>query len=370
MRILLQLSRFLTGSLFIFSGLIKLNDPYGFSYKLTEYFEVFAADFGPVFHSLTPIALELAFTICVIEIILGVAVLLFYRMVPVTWLLLLMILFFTFLTFYSAYFDKVKECGCFGDFIRLTPWQSFWKDIFLLVMILLLFTRRNKLKGGYNNLKGDLIVLISGFAVTYAGYYSIAHLPFIDWLPYAKGKSIPLQMKPEEEPMFVYILEKDGQKIEMNNYPADPSYKYVSYKVLNPEKSQPKIMDYRIWNEEGDYTDSSLTGKALLIILKDAREALEDKKSIKTAELLSDQLDKIERAGIKPMIISSSPTEHIDDFRHETQLATPYYFMDDTQLKTMIRANFGFLLLDDGVVKGKWHHNDLPGIEQLISSLN
>lgn len=370
MRALLQISRFVVGLLFIFSGMIKLNDPYGFSYKLTEYFEVFATDFGSFFHFFTPLSLELAFIICVSEIVLGVAVLLFYRMVSVTWLLLLMIVFFTFLTFYSAYFDKVKECGCFGDFIRLTPWQSFWKDIVLLVLVSLLFIKRHDLRGSFNNLKGDICVSISALIVLYAGYYSISHLPFIDWLPYAEGKSIPEQMKPAEEPMFVYILEKDGQKVEMNNYPTDPSYKYISYRVLNPEKSQPKIMDYQIWNDEGDYTDSSLNGKVLLIILRNTDQALNSEKSRKNAQILASELPKIEQAAIRPMIISSSYPESIENFRHETQLAAPYYFMDDTQIKTMIRTNFGLLLLENGVVKGKWHQNDLPDTDQLTNLLN
>src|SRR3990172_13252958 len=132
MRFLTQLSRILVGVLFIFSGLIKANDPLGFSYKLDEYFSVFGTEF------LIPFSLSLAIFICAYEIIFGFMLLLGSRITLTMWALFLMIVFFTFLTFYSAYYDKVRECGCFGDFLHLTPWQSFYKDIALLVMILVL----------------------------------------------------------------------------------------------------------------------------------------------------------------------------------------------------------------------------------------
>jgi len=134
-----QFSRFFVGGLFIFSGLIKLNDPIGTEIKLEEYFEVFAEDFGSFFLLLKPIALELGLVLIVLEIVLGVAVLLHYKMSITTKVLLALIIFFTFLTGYSAILDKVTDCGCFGDAIKLTPTQSFIKDIILFFFIFHLF---------------------------------------------------------------------------------------------------------------------------------------------------------------------------------------------------------------------------------------
>ena len=131
--ILTTISRILVGVLFIISGFIKANDPLGFSYKLNEYFTVFHIDW------MSHVSLELAMFICVIEVALGFALLLGAKMRLVAWSLLLMIIFFSFLTFYSAYFDVVKDCGCFGDALHLTPWQSFTKDAVLLVLILIIF---------------------------------------------------------------------------------------------------------------------------------------------------------------------------------------------------------------------------------------
>ena len=133
MAFITNILRLLTGVLFIISGLIKANDPVGFGIKLEEYFTVFNTEF------MIPLATGLAIFVCVAEIALGIALLLGYKSKLTLWLLLLMMIFFTFLTFYSAYFNKVTDCGCFGDAIKLTPWQSFSKDIILLVMILIMF---------------------------------------------------------------------------------------------------------------------------------------------------------------------------------------------------------------------------------------
>ena len=151
MKILTIISRLLVGSLFIVSGLIKANDPVGFSYKLKDYF---AADVLNM-EWLIPFALVLAVVICVVEIVLGLATVMGSKMKPVSWLLLLMIIFFTFLTFYSAQFEKVTDCGCFGDALKLTPWESFSKDAVLLLFVLLIFLKRKSIE--MNSEREDLI---------------------------------------------------------------------------------------------------------------------------------------------------------------------------------------------------------------------
>ena len=133
MRFIYSILRYLVGSIFIFSGLIKINDPVGTQIKLEEYFGVFSSDFTSLFELLVPFALLISIVLCTLEIIIGIALLMNYKMRIVLKLLLSLIVFFTFLTFYSAYFNKVTDCGCFGDAIKLTPWESFYKDIILLV---------------------------------------------------------------------------------------------------------------------------------------------------------------------------------------------------------------------------------------------
>jgi len=142
MKYILDFARLIVGNLFIFSGLVKANDPLGFSYKLEEYF----MEFGMNWDWLHEILVPLAAILCIVEILLGVALLVAYRMKIVAWLLLLMIVFFTILTGASAIFEIVRSCGCFGDAIPLTPWQSFYKDIVLLIFILLIFFKKEQIK--------------------------------------------------------------------------------------------------------------------------------------------------------------------------------------------------------------------------------
>jgi uncharacterized membrane protein YphA (DoxX/SURF4 family) len=138
MKIIQQAARVAVGALFIFSGLIKLNDPTGTAIKLEEYFQVFSQDIAAFFDFFIPAALFLAIVLSVLEVVLGIALLIAYRMRITAMLLLIIIVFFTFLTFYSAQFEKVTDCGCFGDAIPLTPWQSFYKDVILLTLIVII----------------------------------------------------------------------------------------------------------------------------------------------------------------------------------------------------------------------------------------
>ncbi|MBA3900398.1 MAG: DoxX family protein, partial [Bacteroidetes bacterium] len=173
MRYLVILSRILVGALFIVSGLIKANDPLGFSYKLEEYFGVFGMDW------MVPFSLAVSILISVSEVILGVATLLGTKMRPVAWSLLGMIVFFTFLTFFSAYFNKVTDCGCFGDAIKLTPWESFTKDIILLFFILIIFINRNKIKSVFNDsFKADWASVGLTTVLSFSfSFYCLWHLP-------------------------------------------------------------------------------------------------------------------------------------------------------------------------------------------------
>ena len=186
---ILGFSRLFVGLLFIFSGFIKANDPTGFGYKLEEYFLVFKLD------SLNDYSTWIAVFICGFEIILGAFLLLGLYRRTVARGLLLLILFFTFLTFYSAFFEVVTSCGCFGDAIPLTPWQSFIKDIILLIFIVVIFKYRDRIQplipvGASRKLVVFLLILISFGTGIYTKYF----LPFIDFLHYKEVNNIPEKM--------------------------------------------------------------------------------------------------------------------------------------------------------------------------------
>lgn len=326
MKTLNAVARYLVGGLFIFSGLIKVNDPVGTQIKLEEYFTVFAVDIAPFFESLKPLALFFSILLSTLEVVLGVAILLKYREKLVTSLLLAMIVFFTFLTFYSAYFNKVTDCGCFGDAIKLTPWQSFIKDLILLVFIVVLFINRKKndiakpIKAKHYTVGGITL------ACLLVAFLAINHLPFIDFRAYKEGTVIPEAMTPPAD---------------------DPS-------------QVPKITNYAIWGDESDFTMESLSGKKLLIVVHDVENT-----EVKAYSMLTSLVRSVENeVGVAAVTASSGP--EFDALRHEVQLATPFYYSDKTLLKTMIRSNPGLVLLQEGQVLKKWHYNDIPDASELL----
>jgi uncharacterized membrane protein YphA (DoxX/SURF4 family) len=363
-KILDQFSRFFVGGLFIFSGLIKLNDPVGTEIKMHEYFEVFANDFASFFKVFIPYALEIGFIMVVLEIVLGVALLINYRMSITTKVLLVLLLFFTFLTFYSAAFNKVTDCGCFGDAIKLTPWQSFTKDIILLVFVLHLVWHHKRYEPVLRTREGHALIIAITLLSTFLGVYAIRHLPFIDFRAYRIGNSIPAQMKAEEQPIIEYVFEKDGEEVSSQTFLTD-GYTYKSSRVLNEAKATPKITDFSVSSPEGeDLTQQTFAGAKLLFIIYDIKKA-----SVNNIEQIQ-KLTKLLEGKVDMMILTSSPSEEVDAFRHQYQLGVPYSFTDATVLKTIVRSNPGITLWVNGTVKGMWHHNDTPDAAEVLELIN
>lgn len=357
-------SRYFVGGLFIFSGLIKLNDPVGTQIKLEEYFEVFADDFGSFFLFFKPIALELGMFLIVLELVLGVAVLIAYRMNITTKVLLALMIFFTFLTFYSAYFNKVTDCGCFGDAIKLTPWESFFKDVVLMVFVLHLFWHRKRYQPTLYTKEGYSVILGVALASTFLGIYAVRHLPFIDFRAYKIGNNIPLQMVPQEQAIFEYTFEtkKTGELIKSDKYLTDTLlYKYKGVEQLNEGKTNAKITDYGVSSVDGDdVTQSTFQGAKLLFIIYDATKA--STKNMEQIKKLVKDLD----GKVEMMVLTASGPDTFEAFRHEHQLAVPYYFADATVLKTIVRSNPGITVWVDGTVRGMWHHNDTPEASEVM----
>jgi uncharacterized membrane protein YphA (DoxX/SURF4 family) len=359
-----QFSRFFVGLLFIFSGLIKLNDPIGTEIKLEEYFEVFAEDFGSFFLTFKPFALELGMVLIILEVVLGVAVLLFYRMRITTMVMLALMIFFTFLTFYSAYFNKVTDCGCFGDAIKLTPWESFTKDVVLMIFVLHLFWHRKRYTPVLKERTGDVAIVSLSVISLAVGIFALLHLPYIDFRAYRIGNNIQQQMQPQEQPIFQYTFRKpDGEEIKSEKYLSDTvAYKYVGVEQLNQDRTKAKITDYAVYSVEGDdVTQNTFSGNKLLFIVYDVTKT--SLKNIASIRKLTEDLD----GKVEMMFLTASSSEQFEAFRHENQLAVPYYFVDGTVLKTIVRANPGITLWVDGTVRGMWHHNDTPTASDVMA---
>ncbi len=363
-------SRLFVGGLFIFSGLIKLNDPIGTEIKLEEYFDVFSNDFGSFFQIFIPYALPIGLILIVLEIVLGVALLINYRMKLTTWILLILIIFFTFLTGYSAILNKVTDCGCFGDAIKLTPWESFYKDLILIVFILHLFWYRKTYNAVLKPIHGHSVIAGVTVLSFFLGIYAIRHLPFIDFRAYKIGNTIPEQMKlppnaKRDSVVMTFIYEKAGKRVEVamdKISTIDSTYTFVDRvdKVIR-KGDQPKIIDYRIESVDGeDFTQQSFQGAKLMIVMYSVKQA-STRNADKIARLINDLEGKVET-----MILTSSTSVEVDNFRHENQWAAPYYFADATVLKTIIRSNPGLTLWVNGTVKGMWHFNDTPEANEVL----
>ncbi|MFT4737326.1 MAG: putative membrane protein YphA (DoxX/SURF4 family) [Cyclobacteriaceae bacterium] len=357
MNLIIQVARYFTGALFIFSGLIKVNDPVGTAIKMEEYFEVFAYDFAPFFEWFIPFSLPIAVLFVVSEVVLGIALIIGYEMKKSVWALLGLIVFFTFLTFYSAYFNKVTDCGCFGDAIKLTPWESFTKDIILLLTTLIIVWKRADFKSLLSQKLGHYIILGSTVVFLLMSIWAIRHLPTIDFRSYAIGNHLPTLMLPSGELEYEYIMRKDGSNESYTAYLNDPSYEFVAMNVLNPEV-QPKITDLSVWNDEGEYTEAMMTGNKLIIITHNI-----SKTSSKHNEEITQLLSTVK--GVQAWAFTSSNGTEYREFADDAGWDVPFFYADATVLKTMIRSSPGIFLISDGIVIGKWHHNDTPSASEI-----
>ncbi|WP_019039165.1 BT_3928 family protein [Psychroflexus tropicus] len=358
MKFIVGFARVFVGLLFIFSGFVKLNDPIGFSYKLEEYFgeAVLNLEF------LIPYALVLAIFIVIYELLLGITLLIGYAPKFTKWSLLLMIVFFTFLTFYSAYFNKVTDCGCFGDAIPLTPWQSFYKDIILLILILILFFNERFIKPIFAKASLKWIVFAASIGCLYFAYHVLMHLPAIDFRPYKIGTHIPDAMSfPEDAKEAVYeyrwTFQADGEEqiiVTSGNYPeAAGEFMGVETELVS-EGYTPPIHDFSLIKNDEDHLDELMDEEKLLVIVAYNLSETENEgwNTIKSA------INQAEKSGYKVIGLTASGDKAIDNFKDQFELNFDFYFADETAIKTIVRANPGIVEIQKGIITNKLHWND------------
>ncbi|ALL04594.1 DoxX family protein [Pedobacter sp. PACM 27299] len=374
-KIALNFARIFVGVLFIFSGLIKANDPLGFGYKLQEYFEVFHLPF------LSGIATGIAILLCVMEIVLGALLLFGFWAKKVTAGLLVVIIFFTFLTFVSAFFKVVTSCGCFGDAIPLTPWQSFSKDLVLLVLIIYLFLYKDLIRPITNNRSWQsaslAIVLCASLLFS---QYTYSRLPILDFLPYKVGASIPelMAIPPGAQPdEFLIMYNLSNKKTKEKKVMSDKDYlkteiwKDENWEIVGtPEKKlikkgyEPKIKDLLISDASGtDYTKELIENPYYNLVY--VAYNLNDTDEEAIAKLNALALNAAEQFNIRTVLLTSNSAQDALAFSKKMKLFTEVFYADAVPLKSMVRANPGVLLLKNGVIVNKWHYNAVPSFEVL-----
>ena len=370
--------RLVVSALFIFSGIVKANDPLGFGYKLEEYFAVFGLPF------LNDYSVAFAILICSLEIILGALLLFGFWRNNVLWGLLILIVFFTFLTFYSAFFEVVTSCGCFGDAIPLTPWQSFIKDCVLLVLISFLLYNREKInplvEDSYTRsiLTACIVVVSLGL-----GVYTYNFLPIIDFLPYKTGNHLPSLMRvPEGESLdeyeTIYTLQNEAtgetKKLTDKEYLKQEIWKDESWKIIGDPQTrlvkkgyQVPISDLIINDLDGiNRTEEIIENPddVLLIVAHDINKT--NKNGFIRMNELAQKLGEEYRVYSALLTASSAPD--VEKATADLTLYAEVLFADAVPLKTMVRSNPGLILLRDGVVIKKWHFHLMPSAEELFSN--
>ncbi len=423
------------GSLFIFSGFVKAVDPLGTSYKMHEYFEAFAGEgLRPLWEYLATWSTFMAITMIALELFVGFMLLIGWKprfTVGVIWWLTL---FFTFLTAYTylsgfgvgvtfwvmsaivfvawvavaivsegnrmrvfiasavltvllvgRFFSvaqpfaetgmKVTDCGCFGDFIKLKPWETFWKDVVLDVMILVLVLGVKHIRPLLENSNRTVMAGVTSAASLGLCLYTVyLNEPIIDFRPYKVGNNINEQRTeikpPVIEMMFLYKNKATGEVKEYTQKEfGSMNFEELEYvdrkdKVLDPGIPA-KITNLYISNEEGvDITDTLLQNPNYSLMVVSWKLGTTNTNAYKQLNELNSAAEK---AGIKFFAVTANDG-HVDEFRHRHQTAYPFYSADETPLKTMIRSNPGLLLLKNGVVVNKWHYLHLPTTEELQKS--
>ncbi|MCC7524742.1 MAG: DoxX family membrane protein [Chitinophagaceae bacterium] len=367
MKSIISVSRYIVGILFIFSGLVKANDPLGLAYKMQEFFEVWAQSgwLPGLMHSMNDYALIFSVMMIAFEIIAGVAVLVGWKMRLFSWLLLLLIIFFTFLTGYAYLSGKFRSCGCFGDCIPLSPKASFLKDIVLLLLILLIFSYRNKIKPTLSALGSIGIIIISGVFSVWLQWHVLKHLPVADCLPFREGNNIPEKMKIPanaipDSTVITFVYEKAGATIEFtsDHFPDDfddSVYHFVKRydKLIRKGNAEPAIKDFVLTTLSGnDTTLPVLSDPAYnaFIFIKDDPGAGEWVKALETLYPV------LEQHQLHLFVVTNN-AEGIKTFFQNLPGVT-FLKCDVVPIKTAARANPTLYLLKQGTIMNKWSFAD------------
>jgi uncharacterized membrane protein YphA (DoxX/SURF4 family) len=384
--------QFFVGTLFVFSGIVKAIDPLGTSYKMHDYFSAFSQygmkDFWMLLgEGSTPLSVFMI----VFEIALGIALLIGWKTQLTLWLSFAMLIFFTFLTGFTylngydwkLFFNtgkwvfeeknmKVTDCGCFGDFVKLKPWVSFYKDIFLDILIVILIFNANKIQPLFSSWVRNTIVTTS---ILLSWLFCLSNyrwnLPIVDFRPYKPGNNIRELRKekvpPKTEMIFIYRNKKSGEEKEFAlndltqlNY-DEWEFKDRKDKVLDPGVPAVITNLYISDDKKNDITDTLLSNPdySLMIV------------AYKLAHTNMSAFEKLNEIAVQAsarnldVYCVTSGDQNIEDFKKKVNANYPFYTADETPLKTIIRSNPGLVLLKDGVVIAMWHHRHLPSFEKL-----
>jgi uncharacterized membrane protein YphA (DoxX/SURF4 family) len=388
MKLVINITRIIVGLLFIFSGLVKANDPLGLSYKMQEFFEIWNQELsrGSSFFNNTLVnffeylhghSLALSILMIVFEIIAGLAVLLGWKMKFFSWLLLLLIIFFTFLTGYAYYSGKFTNCGCFGDCIPISPATSFIKDLILLGLIVFLFANRKRILPCLSSRTNTILMSAATILSLGIQWYALNYLPLADCLPFKKHNNIEAQMKmPPNAVPDVYdirfVYKKDGKQYEfaLDQLPKDiATYTFVDQKkrlVKKGSNNEPPIKGFSLKGESDIDSTSIVLNQpySILLFCENFSTPVEPWKN-RFAILYT----QAQQRNIPVYLVSTS----IDE-ASKTIAGTPFaniqiFKCDYTAIRTAARTNPCIYLLKQGTVVNKWSYKNLDKAIETVKAI-
>ena len=367
---LLLIARIIFGLVFLFSGFVKAVDPLGTAYKISDYLEAFSLT------SLDFLALPAALMLIAAEFTIGFNILFNVHLKATTWVASLFMLVMTPVTLYLAISNPISDCGCFGDAIVMTNWQTFYKNIVLCIILAIIALLQKQSRPWLSNW-GAWVVTLLPILISFAiSIYCYNLLPILDFRPYKKGNNIIEGMQiPEDAPLDKYettfFYEKDGieQAFTLDSYPAeDSTWTFVRQESKLIEQGYvPPIHDFSIVTEDGDITDLILedAGYTLLVISHKVEKA-----ATKNIKCVKSTIANAKKAGANVIWLTSSYSDEIEEFKTQYGIEDTFGATDDITLKTIVRSNPGLVLIKDATVIEKWHHNALPSKDKLNQLIN
>ena len=368
MKIIKHVAQILLGITFIFSGFVKGIDPWGSAYKFTDYFNAMGMEW--LLWAAFPLGVFLAFA----EFAIGVALLfnIFIRLV--SWLALLFMAFFLPLTLWIAIKNPVTDCGCFGDALVISNWETFYKNVFLMIFAVIVVKYRNHMEWKWFKKPGFVLgatTIIAYFAIV---FYSYNHEPVIDFRPYKVGVNIPEAMKvPEDAPKEVYentffYKNKNTGKVEKfseENYPWQDTvnwvYENMESKIVQ-KGYEPPIHDFTIQTPDGENVIDFFMYEKNYVFMLIAYNL--DKSSRKPQDKINNLADWAMENGLSFICLTSTLPDQSAAFAEETGAPYEFFNCDEITLKTIIRSNPGLVVIKDGTMVGKWHYNNIPTPEE------
>lgn len=361
LKIASHLCRIAVGAIFVFSGFVKAVDPWGTALKVNEYLSIYG------FEELVPLSMIFSIWLCGAELMMGLMLMFKVRTRLISIFALASMIFFTVLTFLSATWIPVEDCGCFGDALKLTPWETFIKNLVILPMVFVVWYRyRNYRVMEFKRSEIALTCLFCIFAMG-VGTYCYFNLPLIDFLPYKKGANIYEMIEAQhatgsdemavEEYVLVYRNRRTGKlrefSIDDREWQDERKWEWVETRVDNEAPAVQTLMsEFSISDPEGNVTRELLThrGRVYMICVTSLDDIGDG-----CRRRLREVVERAETEGAEVVCLTPQPLRSVTYYRFDGSEEVRCYNIDATVMKTMLRARNGVVVLDDGVIEAKYN---------------